>query len=299
MRNLLFVAIAIVLSINLQAKNLKPYILGAESSKSLSEVKKLVKINLKAKGFKVLGEYSPAKDAKRWVLVVNNTDLTNAVKKVKGLTGFASTLRVALTLEGKIVKVSYTNPYYWGNAYFRDDYPKVESYYKSFSNKMIGVMKKSGTYKGTSFGSKNGVSIDDLRDYQYMFGMPDFDDVVELEDFDSFKAAKAKVEANLRKGIAGLKLVYSYQIPGTQLKVYGIALTANDGEKEFLPIIDLGKPKHTAFLPYEILVNGKDVVMLHGRYRIALSFPDLAMSTFSKIMSTPGYIEDMMEKTCK
>jgi len=59
-----------------------------------------------------------------------------------------------------------------------------------------------------------------------------------------------------------------------------------------MPIIDIDNPKHTAFLPYEILVMNGEVHMLHGRYRIALSFPDLTMGTFTKIMSTPGDIEN-------
>ena len=66
-----------------------------------------------------------------------------------------------------------------------------------------------------------------------------------------------------------------------------------------MPIIDIGTPKHTAFLPYEVLVVGKKVHMLHGRYRIALSFPDLTMGTFSKIMSTPGDIEELLEQLVK
>jgi len=299
MKQLIIIAIALVLSIATQAQKLKPYVLGAECSKGLTESKALVKTNLKSAGFKILGEYQPAKDASRWVIVISNTDLISAVKKEKGLTGFAAALRVALTVEGGKVKVSYTNPKYWGNAYFRDDFPKVSSLYNSFDNKLIAAMKKSGKYVGKQFGSKEGVTIDDIRDYQYMFGMPDFDDVIELGDFSSFAAAKQKVEANLKKGISGLKLVYSIEIPGTELKLYGIALTAADGEKDFLPKIDLGTQKHTAFLPYEILVKGDEVVMLHGRYRIALAFPDLAMLTFKKIMSTPGYIEDMMTKTCE
>jgi hypothetical protein len=35
--------------------------------------------------------------------------------------------------------------------------------------------------------------------------------------------------------------------------------------------------------------------MLHGRYRIALSFPDLKMGTFTKIRSIPGDIEDLLK----
>ena len=299
MNKLILISIAIILSINLSAQNIKPYILGSECGKTLSEATTLVKTNLKAEGFKILGEYKPAYDKNRSIIVISNTDLINAVKKEKGLTGFAAALRVALTVEGGKVKISYTNPTYWGNAYFRDDYPNVSTYYKNIESKLTAVMKKTGKYVGTEFGSKKGLSIEDVREYQYTFGMPDFDDVEELGEFDSFAAAKQKVETNLKNGISGLKLVYSIEIPGTELKLYGIALTAGDGEKEFLPKIDLGSPKHTAFLPYEILVKGDEVVMLHGRYRIAVAFPDLAMSTFSKIMSTPGYIEDMLEKTCK
>ena len=57
-----------------------------------------------------------------------------------------------------------------------------------------------------------------------------------------------------------------------------------------MPIIDIAQQKHVTFLPYELLVVGKEVRMLHGRLRIALSFPDLTMGTFTKIMSTPGEI---------
>ena len=66
-----------------------------------------------------------------------------------------------------------------------------------------------------------------------------------------------------------------------------------------MPKIDVSNPKHTAFLPYEILVKDKTVVMLHGRYRIAVAFPDLTMGTFTKIMSAPGDIEDVMTEICE
>ena len=62
-----------------------------------------------------------------------------------------------------------------------------------------------------------------------------------------------------------------------------------------MPKIDFNTPRHTAFLPYEMLVYGNKVYMLHGRFRIALSFPDLSMGTFMKIVSTPGAIESMLQ----
>ena len=63
-----------------------------------------------------------------------------------------------------------------------------------------------------------------------------------------------------------------------------------------MPKIDLASPKHTAFLPYELLVDDNEAHMLHGRFRIALSFPDLTMGTFTKIMSMPGDIEDLLKQ---
>ena len=66
-----------------------------------------------------------------------------------------------------------------------------------------------------------------------------------------------------------------------------------------MPLIDISSPKHTAFLPYELLILDNKVYMLHGRFRIALSFPDLSMGQFMKIVSTPGYIEDTFEKLCE
>ena len=278
---------------------LKPYLLGAETTGTVISVQTKVIANLKAQGFKVIGKYNPKWDANRAVICVTCPQLINSAKQIGGLTALAAALRVGITKEGSVIKISYTNPFYWGNAYYRDDYPKVEANYKSVFNKFIRAMKASGTYKGHYFGSVEGVEIDDLREYQYMMGMPEFDDVVELKEFDSYAAAVAKVDANLKKGGKNFKKVYSVTIPGKNLKLYGIALTGTDGEKLFMPKIDVSNPKHTAFLPYEILVKGKTVVMLHGRYRIAVAFPDLTMGTFTKIMSAPGDIEDVMTEICE
>lgn len=279
-------------------KKLKPYIHGANSSLDMSQTKAKVSASLKAQGFAIIGQYKPANDAGRYIYIISSPELTNAAKTVGGLSSIAATMRVGLTKEGSQIQVSYTNPYYWGNAYYQDNYSKVESSLASAFKKLNLAMKGSGTYVGKYFGSKEGVALSDLREYQYMMGMPEFDDVVELAEFDSHAAAVAKVEANIKKGIPNVKKVYSKKIPGKNVVIYGFAVSGPTGESKFLPTIDILKPKHTAFLPYEIIVKGKEVVMLHGRFRIALAFPDLTMGTFTKIMSTPGDIEDLLEKTC-
>ncbi|KAA6346354.1 hypothetical protein EZS27_006126 [termite gut metagenome] len=281
------------------SQNLKPYILAFETSESISAVKAQVEKNLEQNDIKVIGQYQPASDKNRWIIVISSSELENAVSSIGGLTGFAAALRIGITRENGKTLVSYTNPSYWGNAYFRANYSKVTSKYNALNTKIQNAMKNSGSYVGTPFGSKKGISASDLQKYHYMMGMPYFDDTVELGSFDSYQAAVAKVQSSIVNGVPGVKMVYKVKIPGKNLTLYGFGLNGEEGEKQFMPIIDIGNPKHTAFLPYEILVKDNEVHMLHGRFRIALSFPDLTMMTFSKIMSTPGNIEDALGQVVK
>ncbi|MFC2116212.1 hypothetical protein ACFLTU_07035, partial [Bacteroidota bacterium] len=200
-----------------------------------------------------------------------------------------------LTVETGRVKISYTTPEYWLNAYYREDYEKVKNILSPLSGKLKKVMQESGTYSGTGFGSETGLEVDELRSYRYMIGMHRFHNTNELGEFSSYQEAIDKIESSLINGVPEVTKVYSVEIPGKELKLYGLSLGGEKGESHFLPIIDILKPRHTAFLPYEFLVMGNEVHMLHGRYRIALSFPDLTMGTFTKIMSTPGDIEDLLE----
>ena len=270
------------------AQNLQPYILAATSDASLSAISNAVKTNLAESGLDVIGEYSPANDSHRKVFVVTSDELKDAVKTIGGLTGFASALRVALTDENGTINVSYTNPIYWGNAYFGENYYEVQSNYLTVAEKISSALFKIGESKNIPFGTEDGLTEKSLRKYRYMFGMERFDDVAKLNKFESFEDAVNTIDGKLADSE---NLVYSVEFPEQKLKLYGIAIGGEKGEEHFLPIIDISTPQHTAFLPYELLIVDKKAVMMHGRYRIALSFPDLTMRTFSKIMSTPGDIK--------
>lgn len=295
-RIVLFLWFIIMTVLPLSGQALKPYTKGLLSEKPIAELTPLMQKHLGEAGLKVVGSYQPAEDSDRMVLVVTSPGLLKAVQKTGGLTGLAATLRVAITTEkdGKQL-VSYTTPAYWGNAYFRDDYPDVATVYSTLTDALEAAMKAEGSFIGTPFGAEDGLEVKKLRKYKYMFGMPKFDNAVKLQKFDSHNEAIAKIEANLTKGVKNLELVYAVELPQSKSKLYGLALGGENGEASFLPKIDIASPKHTAFLPYEILVVDNEVFMLHGRYRIALSFPDLTMGTFTKIMSTPGNIKSMME----
>lgn len=281
------------------SQNISPYIIGFESNESISVVNKKLQHSLELNGIKVIGNYQPANDKNRHLIIFTSAELESAVKKIGGLAGFATTLRIAITSENGKTIVSYTNPFYWGNAYFRKDFDKVSSNYSQLSKHLENAMNTYGTFNGKQFGSKKGLSVNELQKYHYMIGMPYFDDTEKLGEFGSYTAAVAKIDASISKGNPNVNMVYKASIPGQEITLYGFALSGGNGEAKFLPIIDVGTPKHTAFLPYEVLVVGNKVVMLHGRYRIALSFPDLTMGTFSKIMSTPGNIEDLLKQMVK
>lgn len=273
------------------SQNLNPYILISEVELGIIEIADAVKSNLEQNDFQLLGEYRPAKDQNRYVIIFTAEELIAAVQEIGGLSGFAAALRIGITSDGNTTRVSCVNPIYLGNAYFQKNYQKVEDYYL----KLDARLKNALPGKWTEFGTKEGLSTGKLQKYHYMFGMEYFEDVVELNTLESFTKAVSTVETNEDLS-ENVELVYSIEIPGEELKLFGVALSGSTGEEHFLPIIDISTPRHTAFLPYEILVDGSQVVMLHGRYRIALSFPDLTMMTFGKIMSTPGDIEDLLKQ---
>ncbi len=289
----LFIVAMVLVSSMLIGQELKPYTMGAQSTETLDVVREKTGQALSAAGFTILGQYQPALDEMRWVFIVNSPEMIESVQAIGGLTGFAAALRVGLTVENDTVNISYTNPIYLGNAYFQKNFPDVEAKFLLVQEKLKQAMEGLGTVQDEAFGAEEGMTPKDIRKYHYMFGMEYFQDVVELTEFSSYEVGKSIIQSKLSKG-GDTEQVYAYEVPGQKLKLYGIALSGESGEEHFLPIIDISTPKHTAFLPYEILLMGNTAVMMHGRYRIALAFPDLTMTTFSKIMSTPGAIEDLM-----
>ena len=113
--------LATIFSGILMSQTLSPYTLGAISDLDLSASAELVKETLETNGFQVLGEYAPAEDRARWVIVITSEELLNAAAEIGELAGFAAALRIGLTTESSGVTTSYTTPEYWMNAYYRDD----------------------------------------------------------------------------------------------------------------------------------------------------------------------------------
>jgi len=298
MKKVIISAVLLICVFILSAEIYKPYIMGAVSKLPINETIGLLKTSLEENDLELVGEYSPAEDDSRYVLVVTTPGIKKNISKLGGLRGFASAWRIGITSESEQINISYMNPWYFGYAYFQDDYDDVSYELAVLREKLKKSMMVFPDTPFTEFGSKKGIKEKKLKKYHYKIAMPYFDDVVNFDEFASYEEAISSIEENFLK-VENVEKIYRIDIPDTKLTLYGFGFTGEKGESLFLPKIDIGEPKHTAFLPYEFLVYENKVVMLHGRYRIALSFPDLGMGTFMKIMSTPGNIADAVESLTK
>jgi hypothetical protein len=272
---------------------LKPYTLAGIEQGTKQDVQTMIVDQLGKAGFTIEGSYSPMQSDAMTVICISHPALLSNAKNSGGLLGFSSVLRVGLNQTSEGIEVTYTTPAYWGNAYYRNLYSEVAADYKSIDASLKEVFASLSDPTFLPFGSKKGLSDKKLHKYHYMMAMPYFDNVVELAKDLPYKEAVKRIEERVQTN-PDANIVYSVKFPDKKMALYGIALTGDEGEKKFLPIIDIGEPRHTPFLPYELLVLENKTVMLHGRYRIALSFPDLTMGTFMKIMSTPPYIAKTM-----
>ncbi len=240
---------------------------------------------LKANGFEIAGEYVPYKGTK--IIVITSKHLqAEAVKSNKG--GYGAVMRVAITTNS----VSYTTPTYWANAY------RMASELTDTANNL-----KKALGAGKTFGSKKGLTKKKLRKYHYMKMMPYFDDQVKLGTFPSYNEAVTTIENALKAKKNGIKLVYQVNIPGKDETVFGFNMSGEQEitDKSIMTVLNTftGIPEHAAFLPYELLVSNGNVYMLHGKFRIALSFPDLSMGQFMKIRNAPSDIKKAAKSLLK
>jgi len=263
--------------------SLKPFVLAYRGAGTIDAKIGEVKAAVAREGFQVVGEYAPYKGTH--IIVVTSESLRkNAANSRFG--AYGAVLRISLTEKGKDLQVSYINPLYMAQAYrMKDGLADTET-----------KMEKALGRKET-FGSKKGLTADKLRNYHYMMLMPYFTDQVELAKHKSYEEAVKTVEANLTAGRGGTVRVYRVDLPGKKESVFGVGIKEGDGADEaVMKTVDYGDLKQAAHLPYELIVSDGTVYMLHGKFRIAVDFPDLTMGTFMKISGAPSAIENTLRQ---
>ena len=288
---LLIVGLGLICSFSSIAadKALKTYILAEKTSGDVASVLAQTKQKLAKAGFEIVGEYSPYGTAT--ILVVTNDALkANAASSDFGAFGAAQ--RVTITKADGAVQVAFTNPTYMSHAY-------------RMKSDLAGVTSALKTALGDQgeFGPDKGLMAKELRDYQYKWLMPYFDDRLQLADFGNQKIALERVEAAMAaNNKTGVKKVYRIDIQGKEESVIGVAMSGPDnvdcsGDKYIMGKIDFKKLKSTGHLPYEVVVSKGVVYALPAEFRIAISFPDLSMmgsNSFASIMCAPTAIQEAL-----
>lgn len=278
------------LAINSSAQvELSPY-MGVYTSGNMAEVSKKVEAALQEGNFDVIGKYNVAGHKNLKVICFTRTDLKKSSSFFEDRGALASVLKIGIREDAGKIEVSLANPVYMFYAYFGDDYKDQAPALKKIDKDAKAVLVNTfGTL--ADFGGK--LEVEDLKGYHYKVMMPYFDDPEVLEEYDSFEKGLAFIRKKIAASEKDIQSVYEVVIPEKQMAVFGIGmLNVEIGEGVYLPIIG---ERHIAAMPYEIILQGTEVSMLHGKYRLALYWPELTMGEFMKIMSTPGDIEDILE----
>lgn len=267
-----------------------PYLKTSTQDKNIMAIADEVISELQANKFIIVGQYKPMQSSDLLVICFTRDDLQKASLSFKDRGALASVLKIGFQKTSTGVSISLQNPMYMFYAYFREEISKQMKVLEEIDkNAKLVLSEKFG--KLTPFGG--ALDAEKLSNYHYKVMMPYFYEPIKLETYGSFEEGLAHIQAKLGKS-AKVKKVYEQVYAGQQVAVFGLALTdAGKGEAHFLPIIG---ESHLAAMPYEIILQGKEVSMLHGKYRIALYWPELTMGTFMKIMSTPGNIEDAFKE---
>lgn len=271
------------------AKLHKPFVMAKAPVGDFTAVVASTKKALTKGGFKVVGDYSPYTGAH--VFSVTNDTILNIVKK-EDAGAFGAIQRISVSdVKGK-AQVAFTNPEYMAYAYrFKNNFKSVRSALIT----ALGYEKDFGAI---------GLTEKKLRDYNYAWGMEDFEDLEAIAEHGSYKAAIAAVEKGFKANKLGAYKVYRVDIPGKDMTVYGLGLKSPKMRNKFqddgfvMGVIDFTQEKHTAHLPMEFVVNGGSVEAFNGRFRIAINFPDLSMAgenSFMNIMGAPGGIIKAMK----
>ncbi len=284
-------ALLVFATLSISAQKIPAYFKSNATYTDLNSAVKEVKSNISNADFKVIGEYNTAENSNQKVIVFTNDNLKNLATEFKDRGALGAVLRIGIIVKDGKTTVSIANPIYMFNAYWGAKASKDQlSAMEKISNKALTILGSNPTPFGGEMSAK------DLRKYHYKMMMPYFTDPLELADYSSFAEGSKKIEANLKSGKGNTELVYKLTFPGKDIVVFGVALKGDKGEKDFLPKIG---EDHLAAMPYEIILQGKEATALHGKYRLALYWPELSMGQFMNIMSTPGNIEDALEAVCK
>ena len=270
---------------------ISPYIRVAEKTGPMKDVVAQVTTVIEEGGYEIIGQYQPGENPDLYVLVFTSEELISFTRELDDRGMLAAAMKVGFQKTGETIAVSFLNPEYLFYAYFQEkmNNASFNSDALKISAKVLSTMESVGSLQETFGGD---LSAEKLMKYRYMAGMPNFEKPVSLAEFDTYDQGLAAIRNGLSKHEDKIQ-VYEIVCDSKETAIFGIGMKEKEkGEAHFLPIIG---ESHVAAMPYEIILQGNEVTMLHGRFRLALHWPELTMGTFMKIKSAPGDVEDAMK----
>ena len=230
-----------------------------------------VKERLRKAGFDVLATYSPINDGE--VVLFTNDALKQAAAS-QGR-GYVAVQRVFVDKHYK--HISFTNPLYFGKAFMQERYDQ-----KVFGTVLAQIEMQFGSLER----SADSYGFDDLGSYQFMIGMPRYEDQMILAHAHTTEILLEK--AQHYKG--GKKLLFALKLANGSV-VLGYDLSAKT--ERF--VSEIGRA-NAALLPWIVVLENGKAQTLNPKYYIALCYPLLDMSGFMGIATVPGDIKRELER---
>jgi uncharacterized protein (DUF302 family) len=225
-----------------------------------------VEEKLKSAGFTHLSSAPVNKKGDLISVVFTNDALIDMASKLDR--GFMATLRVLVDTKEK--SISITNPLYMAKAFMQNEFEEKPA--KKILDTLI-------IHFPNLKNSKDSLKFQSLPQYQFMNGMPQYQNMVEV----------ASGSDLLEKGKEHKRLVFTQKLKNGSTLI-GIELRKRT--RKFTKRIGRN---NAAMLPYPILIEDGKAKILDPKYYISLMYPMLKMSEFMTIATVP----DAMVKDCE
>ena len=236
------------------------YLRGKETSIETVQEK------LKSVGFEIIATVPVNKKKDLISIVFTNKSLLAMASKENR--GFIATLRALVDTKEKTLNI--TNPLYLAKGFLQDDFDEKEAK-KILSELIIAFPKLSN--------SKDMLKYQLLPKYQFMKGMPHYENMVEVA---SGSDLLDKIKNND-------KVVFSKELANGGTLI-GIKL----GKRTRKFTKRIGK-NNAGMLPYPVFIKDGKAKILAPKYYLSIMYPMLTMSKFMTIATVP----DAMKKDCE
>jgi len=222
---------------------------------------KMAQKALKEAGFDIISTSAVDKKGKLISIVFTDKTLTELGSKKD--TGFIASLH--LLVNKKDNHISIANPLYMAKAFMQEHYDEAKA-------KAV-LAKITGKFTGM-LNSKDQLKFQLLPKYQFMHGMPQYQDMVTVARGDDLLT----------------KLQNNKNVVFTQTLNNGAVLAGVKLGKRTNKFISKIGTNNAGLLPYPVLIENGEAKILEPKYYISVMYPLLQMSEFMTIATVPGAI---------